>query len=296
MMNGRLVRAQVPAHFGLGSETGLATIHPQHPMKICLRAIALLTLIPIIPVQAQLWETGKPLISVSGSAEIKVVPDEIYLNVGVETRDKDLQEAKQQNDSRISDALAFLKKEKLKDTNVKTDYINIQPVYHENNGAFIGSSSGAISGVLNTTPAYYIVRKTIGIKITEIAKFDEILSGLIASGVNDVQGVDFRTSQLRKYRDEARANAVKATREKAQAMADNLGVKLGKANNISENDFGGWNRWSIGNGWGQSGGGMYQNSIMNAAQDAGEAGSESSATSIGEISVSASVNVSFLIE
>jgi hypothetical protein len=35
---------------------------------------------------------------------------------------------------------------------------------------------------------------------------------------------------------------------------------------------------------------------MNAAQDAGAAGPEGSDTSVGEISVSASVNVSFLIE
>lgn len=256
-------------------------------MKTLVIALSLTT---SLAATAQPWESSKPLISVSGSAEIKVVPDEIDLNVGVETRDKDLQEAKKQNDTQVSNALAFLKNEKLKDTDLKTDYINIVPVYPENNNPYLISST-ATSGALNTKPVYYIVRKTIGIKLTDVAKFDEILGGLVANGVNNVQGVDFRTSQLRKYRDEARANAVKAAHEKAQAMADELGVKLGKANSINENDFGGWNRW-CGNGWNQFGGGLNQNS----SQEAGGPGSDTGTISMGEISVSASVNVSFLIE
>jgi uncharacterized protein YggE len=259
-------------------------------MKAQILALILSSVV-VISVTAQPWESNKALISVSGSAEIKVVPDEIDLNVEVETRDKDLQEAKKQNDSHVSDALAFLKNEKLKDTDFKTDYINIQPVYLENNNSY-PLSSASPGGALNTKPVYYIVRKSIGIKITDVMKFDEILSGLVASGVNTVQGVEFRTSELRRYRDEARANAVKAAREKAQAMADELGVKLGKANSINENDAGGWNRWWGGNGWNQFGAAMNQNS----SQEVIAPGSDTGTLSVGEISVSASVNVSFLIE
>src|SRR5262245_52387042 len=50
-----------------------------------------------------------PMISVSGSAEVKVAPDEIYLRMGVETRHANLEEAKRLNDSGVSKALAFLK-------------------------------------------------------------------------------------------------------------------------------------------------------------------------------------------
>ena len=48
-----------------------------------------------------------PLISVSGSAEVKVAPDEIHLRVGVETRQQDLEQAKRENDDRVSKALGF---------------------------------------------------------------------------------------------------------------------------------------------------------------------------------------------
>ncbi len=42
-----------------------------------------------------------PLITVSGSAEVKVAPNEVYLRVGVETRHQNLADAKQQNDQRV---------------------------------------------------------------------------------------------------------------------------------------------------------------------------------------------------
>ena len=138
-------------------------------MKAQILALILSSVV-VISVTAQPWESNKALISVSGSAEIKVVPDEIDLNVEVETRDKDLQEAKKQNDSHVSDALAFLKNEKLKDTDFKTDYINIQPVYLENNNSY-PLSSASPGGPLNTKPVYYIVRKSIGLKITDVMKF-----------------------------------------------------------------------------------------------------------------------------
>ena len=77
------------------------------------------------------------------------------------------------------------------------------------------------------------------------------------------------------------------------AVASELGVKRGKVYSINANDWGGW--WSSsGNYWGgRGGGGMFQNAVQNV-------GLPSEVTdgtlSIGQISVSASVNVSFLIE
>ena len=72
-----------------------------------------------------------------------------------------------------------------------------------------------------TQPVYYIVRKTIGIKLTNISGFDGVLSGLITNGVNNVQGIDFRTSELRKYRDKARTLAIQAAKEKPRRWLRN---------------------------------------------------------------------------
>jgi len=220
-----------------------------------------------------------PMISVSGSAEVKVAPDEIYLRVGVETRHDNLEEAKKQNDERVSNALAFLKASDVKGKDVQTDFISIEPTYDSN--------------ISRTKPVTYIVRKSIEVKLPKIGSFEGLLTGLLTNGVNNVHGIEFRTSQLRKHRDAARAMAIRAAKEKADTLASELGVKRGKVYSINANDWGGW--WiSSGGYWGgRSGGGMFQNAVQNTG---GASEVVEDTLSIGQISVSSSVNVSFLIE
>lgn len=240
-------------------------------------AIALIAL-PLAPAFAE------PQINVSGSAEVKVAPDEIRLSVGVETRDENLDVARRQNDERVSSALAFLKGSGVKDKDVQTDFISVEPDYNYNSS--------------HVKPVAYIVRKSIEIRVTAITNFEGIVTGLLTNGVNYVHGIDFRTSQLRKYRDQARELAIKAAREKADAMASALGVKRGKVSNISVNDWsGGWGgyggRW--GAQWGFNG---QVNNVQNLGTLSDVAGADTTGEtfSAGEISVSATVNVSFLIE
>jgi len=222
-------------------------------------------------------------INVSGSAEVKVAPDEIRLSVGVETRDENLDVARQQNDERIACALAFLKGAGVKEKDVQTDFISIEPDYNYNSS--------------HVKPVAYIVRKSIEIRVTAITNFEGIVTGLLTNGVNYVHGIDFRTSQLRKYRDQARAMAIQAAKEKADAMASELGMKCGKVCSINVNDWsGGWGGY--GNGWGQRWGNNYpaQNAVQNLGDSGGAADSAGETFSVGQIRVSATVNLSFLME
>ena len=264
-------------------------------------ALAAVLLLPLASVFAQYGEQTKPLISVSGSAEVKVVPDEIYLQVGIETRDADLPTAKKQNDDSISGALDFLKRKGVPEKNIKTDFISIEPVYPDRDSiSYSTRNSTKIDPVTGEPmkktsplkPVYYVVRKSVGIMLTNISGFDDVLSGLVTNGVNTVQGIDFRTSELRQYRDKARAMAVQAAKEKAEAMAATLGVKIGKPFSINENDWGGYRSWN-GNNWQQA---LYQNGMNGSQNGGGGPESDEGTISVGQISVSANVSISFLIE
>jgi len=211
-----------------------------------------------------------PKISVAGAAEIKVFPDEAYLRVGVETRHENLEDAKSQNDERISKALAFLKSKDVKGADIQTGFISIEPAY-DNNASRI-------------KPVAFVIRRSIEVKLTDIANFEAVLSGLLTTGVNSVHGIEFRTSQLRKHSDAARAMAVRAAREKADALASELGVKRGKVFSINTNES------DI--GW--YGGSSYQNAVQLSA--AADQYFLEGTPSVGPISISAKVSVSFLIE
>ena len=95
--------------------------------RVCVFAIV--TLCSFSPVWAQ---EPRSEINVSGSAEVKVVPDEVYLRLGVETRDISLDAAKRQNDDRIEKILKQLKKKGVPQKNIQTDFMSVEPKYDYN--------------------------------------------------------------------------------------------------------------------------------------------------------------------
>ena len=219
-----------------------------------------------------------PQITVSGSAEIKVAPDEIQFNVGVETRSPKLEDAKHENDERVSKVLQFLKTAGIPEKRVQTDFVSIEPTFDNR--------------VSRVSPVIYVVRKGIGVRLDDVTKFEAVLTGLLTNGATHINGIEFRTAELRKHRDAARAMAIRAAREKADALAKEMGIKRGRVHNISANEFGGSWSWSGGSWWGS-----YRGSAMqNVSQNAGGAETGEGTVSLGQINVTATVNVSFLIE
>ena len=227
------------------------------------------------------YQQPPPQINVSGSAEIKVVPDEIRLSVAVESRNAALDAARLDNDTKIAAALAFLKQADVPDRDVKTDFISVRPDYDATRS--------------RVTPVAYIVRKSIEVRLTNTVAFQAVVTGLLTAGVNFIENVDFRTTQLRQHRDQARLLAVRAAKEKAKALTDELGVKLGRPYNVNATD----NSSYLGSS------GRYLNSsigannfVQNVSVSSGGGASDnaSDAFAVGQISVTATVNISFLIE
>ena len=217
------------------------------------------------------------LITVTGNAEVKVTPDEVILTLGVETWDKDLSKAKTENDRRVEGTVKVGDQFKIDKRHIQTDYISIEPRYKDQweHSSFVG----------------YFVRKTIVVTLRDISRFEELLTSALEAGANYVHGVQFRTTELRTYRDQARALAIKAAREKANDLAKGLGQKLGKPHMIREDRAGWWSWYNAlwGSGWRQ---GMAQNTI----QEAGASPPAEGSIALGQISVNAQVTVSFELE
>jgi uncharacterized protein YggE len=70
--------------------------------------------------------------------------------------------------------------------------------------------------------------------LREIPRFDALLSDFLKAGVTRVTNVEFRDSQIRKHRDEARLLAIKAAQEKARLLAGQIGQSIGPAYSITE--------------------------------------------------------------
>ncbi|PYS85966.1 MAG: hypothetical protein DMF70_03135, partial [Acidobacteria bacterium] len=80
----------------------------------------------------------------------------------------------------------------------------------------------------------YQVSKTIAVILRDISRFDSLLSDVLKAGVTRLSNVEFRDSQLRRHRDQARAMAMKAAQEKASLLAREIGQSIGPAYSITE--------------------------------------------------------------
>jgi uncharacterized protein len=164
-----------------------------------------------LPVSAQDIDT-MPLITVTGSAEVSVVPDEVIFSLDVTKTDKDLQVAKRLNDETVGRVLELTRRFNVLPQNVKTDYITVEMKYeqirdqkkkiYDEDGDEIGTR--IFKG--------YEVSQTVIVRLLDIARFQEFFAEVLKTGINEVNSVKFETSKLRENKDKARDLAMKAAR------------------------------------------------------------------------------------
>jgi uncharacterized protein len=214
------------------------------------------------------------LITVTGEAEVRVAPDEFVLGFGVETRGLDLGVATHANERAVARVLALAKEAGIDDKLVQTGYMNVQPFYDDQR-----------ERARPLTLLGYVVERSVVVTLKDVRKMSGLRAAAIAAGANRLYALQMRTSELRKHRDEARLMAVRAAREKAVAIATELGQKVGRAHHIELDQP-------------QAAAFSYamQNSFQNVARstsgdDGGDAG-----FAPGQISVSARVKVEFELE
>ena len=205
------------------------------------------------------------LITVTGEAEVNVPPNEVVFDLTVQTIHKDLRTAKTQTDDRLKKIIDLTRKYKVQAKDVQTDYIKLEPRYRGNDESrlFIG----------------YSVRKDLLFTLRDVNQAEDLLSELIESGVSRINSVRFQTSEIRRFRDQARAMAIQAAQQKAIALTAQIGQSIGKAYSIEEDApqrFAGMANYS-------------QNAVSTV-----DGASESEGTlALGQIKVSARVTVKF---
>jgi uncharacterized protein YggE len=158
-------------------------------------------------------------VRVVGTAEVKVVPDRAVIEVGVEKQDPSASVAKHAEDAAARRILATLHGNGVDEKDIQTTFLSLQP---------------QTSYVKKVRVSYFIAQQTLTITVRDLAKLDQLLEALINAGGNRIDSIGYETSDLRKYRDQARDMAVKAAQEKAGALAMALGQDIGKAQSIDE--------------------------------------------------------------
>jgi uncharacterized protein len=215
-------------------------------------------------------------VQVSGTAAINVVPDRVLIQLGVQSNGVTTREVQAANSAAIEEVMRALKAQGIPDKDIATDWYVIEPVYDDYSSLYIKG---------------YRINNMVAVTLREVSKTSKVIAAALEAGANQVVNVEFYTSELRKYRDQARELAVKAASEKAQALAQSAGAETDCVLHISENTWSYYTGWWYGRGqnlW-------TQNTTQNAAPTAGSDGSSSTGepVSLGMISIRAEVGVTY---
>lgn len=167
---------------------------------------------------AQNTNNSVPLITVNGESSVKIKPDEVTLNFGVETRSMEAKAAKAENDKLMSDILKYLKSQKIDPKNIQTDYLRLNSVYNHQKGKEEG----------------FVATQMVSLRITDLRQYEQISSGILERGINQINSIEFTSSKLKEHESEARNLAIKSAKEKASTMAAQIDQAIGKAYYINE--------------------------------------------------------------
>jgi uncharacterized protein len=159
------------------------------------------------------------IVKTTGTAEIKVTPDRAVIRVGVERQSATAKSAKAAVDNTSRKILAALKAASIDDKDIQTAYLDLQPTsYYEKHVR--------INNVTAT--------QSLSVMIRDLAHLDTVMDAMMSAGANRIDGIEYQSSELRKYRDQAREEATKAAKEKAVALSQALGNEVGKTYSIEE--------------------------------------------------------------
>ncbi len=225
-----------------------------------MKAILILfTALSSLGMQAQQINNITPAVTVNGEGIVKVIPDEVLIKSRIEHDGDNPQEVKKQNDAVVDAVIKYLKSEGVPEKNIQTDYVNLNKNYNYNDKTYS-----------------YVANQAISIKLDDLKNYEKIMSGLLKAGLNRIDGVQFKSSQIEKYMTEARKKAVLDAKSKASEYASALDQSIGKAISISEVQTSNFPP-------------MYRMNEMKASSDS----MEQETIAPGEMEISAKVTVAF---
>lgn len=160
-------------------------------------------------------EPAPPLVHVSGRGVVRVVPDQVVVELTVTTVDDDLIRVRRNSDQDARTILTLATKHGVDPRGFEVSRLELMLDYNE-----------------QLRRQIYHVERDVTLELNDLRKLDALLSDLLLQRNLEVVGISFVSSQARQHEFEARKRAVADAKEKAEHLAELSGYKLGKARDI----------------------------------------------------------------
>lgn len=179
-----------------------------------------------------------------GKGEVSATPDLATISFTLQDTEKEVKNAQDKVTAKESMVLAFLNTQNIDKKDIKTENYSSYPQYQYSNSVCpvqkYESPMGGMSMPVYCPPGKqvltgYVVSENITVKIRDITKAGAIVQGIGAVGVDQISGPSFSIENEDKLKEQARKIAIDDAKTKAKVLSADLGVRLVRIVNFSEN-------------------------------------------------------------
>lgn len=189
-----------------------------------MTAVALAATVPLAAA-AQVAPTATvaegTLLDVVAEGRVSRVPDIAIIRAGVVSQGATAAEALSANARQMASLLAALKAAGIADRDIQTATISLNPQYR-----YAENQPPVMTG--------YQASNTVSVKFRDIARSGAILDALVKQGANQIDGPNLMIDAIDSAMDEARVDAVKRARTRADLYARALGMRVDRIVMVSE--------------------------------------------------------------
>jgi hypothetical protein len=174
--------------------------------------------------------------SVTETGEIYAKPDLAEISFTVLTEAKTVADALNENVAKMNKVINFVKSQGVDEKDIKTTNFSIYPryeyIYAEPEIYPYPPGKQVLAG--------YNVNQQIDVKIRNLNKVGDIIQGASDNGANQTGSLQFTIDNQDQVKVQARALAIEKVKNKAKELSSQVGIKLGKITNFSENIYSPW--------------------------------------------------------
>lgn len=175
-------------------------------------------------------EKSENTITVSATGEVYAKPDLALTTFSVITEAKTVDEAINQNTTKMNMIIDSVKNQGVEEKDLKTTSFNVYPRYEyrkvETEIYPYPPGKRVLVG--------YEVRQSLQVKIRDMEKIGDIIEQATQSGANQVGNLQFTIDKKDEFKAQARAQAIEKAKNKAKELASQLEIKLVRISNFQE--------------------------------------------------------------
>ena len=189
--------------------------------------------------------TQTDLFNVDGTGTATAVPDTGIVNLGVTQTATTVADAQSKTNAITSKIIEDIKKIGISEKDIKTTNYSVNPNYSTTTKPLLPNQPQTMmypvqppTGGSEQQIIGYTVTQNLEIDVMQMDKTNKVVDAATADGANLIGQVSFSFSDAMKTKleNQARADAIKEAKQKAQDLSNMSGIRLGKLINVVESN------------------------------------------------------------